>query len=121
MSINYIVPLQVFSFMDMHTGGYTKTSYSHLYIEAFSEEEAVDIFINTFGVNPKGSACSCCGDDFSIYSHSDIKQATGYERQCEFEEDKYIEKPKKGYERVVSIEDFLSRGDITYIKHFTMR
>ena len=68
-------------FMDMHSGGGLKEEWSHIYIEA-PEDEATAIFYNRFGHNPSRVSCTCCGDDYSISEHGDIKQLTGFDRGC---------------------------------------
>lgn len=68
--------------MDMHSGGGCKEEpYEYIYIEA-SEDEAVIIFFNRFGHNPNRVSCTCCGEDYSIRSHDDLLQLTGFDRGC---------------------------------------
>lgn len=54
-------------FMDMYTGGTQKTEWDYIYIEADKGADAEDIFEEKFGIHPYGSACSCCGEDYSVY------------------------------------------------------
>jgi len=69
-------------FWDMHSGGRLKESpYHHIYIEAY-EEEAMTIFYNRFGHNPRRITCTCCGSDYGISNHEDIAQLTGFQRGC---------------------------------------
>jgi hypothetical protein len=70
------------SFWDMNSGGRQKEDHAHIYIEADSEEEAVVIFYNRFGHNPNRVSCTCCGEDYSIDSHEDLAQLTGFHRGC---------------------------------------
>lgn len=50
-------------YSDMHSGGYRKTEYDVIYIEA-ERELADEIFYNRFGHSPNAVACSCCGENF---------------------------------------------------------
>lgn len=67
-----------YHFMDMHSGGYAKTKYEHIFIKARSEEEAIEIFEDRFDTNPESVACSCCGSNFSISSDKNIKNLASY-------------------------------------------
>lgn len=75
-------------FWDMHSGGGQKEKWAHIYIEA-PEEEAKIIFYNRFGHNPDRVTCTCCGNDYSISEHADLKQLTGFHRNC-----RYLETPR---------------------------
>jgi len=83
-------------FMDMHSGGRLKESpYQYIYIEA-SEKEAMIVFYNRFGHNPERVSCTCCGEDYSICESKTITEASGYNRNCKYDEKKkrYIEKQR---------------------------
>jgi len=86
-------------FNDMHSGGGQKEEYSLIFIEA-DEETAKIIFYNRFGHNPERVTCTCCGEDYSISEHKDLRQATAYERGCDYSKGKYIEKKSsRGYSK----------------------
>lgn len=68
------------SFWDMHSGGGTKTPYEMIFIEA-DEEEAIKIFKDKFDQDPTDTACSCCGQNFSIDSYKSLEEATEFHRQ----------------------------------------
>ncbi|RJQ28394.1 hypothetical protein C4565_03765 [Candidatus Parcubacteria bacterium] len=68
-------------FWDMHSGGSQKEQWGHIYIEA-PEDEARVIFYNRFGHNPERVTCTCCGEDYSISSHEDLRQLSGFHRGC---------------------------------------
>ena len=68
-------------FMDMHSGGSQKEKWPYIYIEA-PEKEAISVFYNRFGHNPKRVTCACCGADYSISSNEDLAQLTAYDRGC---------------------------------------
>lgn len=71
-------------FMDMHSGGDTKVPpYEFIYIEA-DEGEAMQIFEKLFHRDPYNVTCDCCGEDYSVMSHTTLEQATAYERECEY-------------------------------------
>ena len=77
-------------FWDMCSGGKEKEKWEIIYIQA-SEDEAKVIFYNRFGHNPERVTCTCCGEDYSISSESDIHELTSYhQRGCELEE--YMQK-----------------------------
>lgn len=66
-------------FMDMHSGGGTKTDYEYIYIEA-DEESATNVFGHLFDEHPHSVACQCCGNNFSVTSSETLEEATEYER-----------------------------------------
>lgn len=67
-------------FMDMHSGGGTKTDYEYIYIEA-DEETATTVFCNLFDEHPYSVACACCGSNFSVSSYASLEEATAYKRE----------------------------------------
>lgn len=88
-------------FWDMHSGGSLKEKWHYIYIEA-PEDEAIIIFYNRFGHNPRRVTCTCCGDDYSISEKKSLARLTAYHRNCEFVENKkeeggghYAEKQKQ--------------------------
>lgn len=91
-------------FMDMHSGGGTKTDFEYIYIEA-DEDTAVNIFCNMFDEHPYSVACGCCGSNFSVSSYNTLEEATDYERS-------YSKK---------SLEDYIKQSDIkvVYASEFT--
>ena len=70
-------------FMDMHSGGGSKEPQQYILIEA-PEDEAKVIFYNRFGHNPERVTCTCCGEDYSIWEHPTLEDATGFDRGCRF-------------------------------------
>lgn len=82
-------------FWDMHSGGGTKEEpYNHIYIEA-PEKEATVIFYNRFGHNPNRVTCTCCGEDYSINSNTELTQLTAHHRGCRWDnvEGRYVDAP----------------------------
>ena len=69
-------------FWDMSSGGSQKEKYKHIFIEA-PREEAIIIFYNRFGHNPERVSCTCCGGDYSISEGDNLKQITGFHRNCQ--------------------------------------
>ena len=58
-----------FTFEDTWSGGYKKTEYDWIFIEAVSEELAVKVFEEHFThAFPYGESCECCTPDFDISS-----------------------------------------------------
>jgi len=68
-------------FYDMHSGGKKNLAWGHIYIEA-TEEVAIRIFRNAFGIRADDTSCECCGPDYSISQRTSLEQATGYDRNC---------------------------------------
>ena len=66
-------------FMDMHSGGGTKTDYECIYIEADTEDKAEELFEEIFDECPHSVACGCCGSNFSVSSYETLEEATKYE------------------------------------------
>lgn len=78
--------MRVTRFMDMHSGGRCKEPpYEYIYIEAL-EDEAKIIFQNRFGHNPDRVTCTCCGEDYSIHESVSFAQASGYDRNCHYQQ-----------------------------------
>ncbi len=102
------------TFMDMHSGGGLKEKWHHIYIEA-PEDEAKVIFYNRFGHNPKRVSCTCCGQDYSISTGKSLDQCTGYERNCKFENDRYVEEQGK-YGSYQTLADYIKEDDVLFIK-----
>lgn len=88
--------MQWTQFMDMHSGGGSKEKWEHIYIEA-PEDEAKVIFYNRFGHSPERVTCTCCGDDYSLSEYASLREATAYQRNCEYDSKKqmYVEKQEK--------------------------
>jgi hypothetical protein len=79
----------------MHSGGGQKEKeWAQIYIEA-PKSEAVVIFYNRFGHNPKRVSCTCCGSDYSIHESKTLKQVSAFQRGCKTKKDRsgYLEKP----------------------------
>ena len=108
-------------FMDMHSGGSTKeASYEYIYIEA-PETEAITIFFNRFGHNPRRVTCTCCGDDYSIGEEESLQQATAFERGCNDKDGKYIEEPRTSEYSdhvwtLTTLEDYLKKETVLVIR-----
>jgi hypothetical protein len=88
-------------FWDMCSGGGTKTDYSQIFIEA-DEDEAKQIFVECFGIDPENTTCDCCGPDFAIHSGT-LEELTEYFCETKY----YCEKQ--------SVEEFLKRTDVCVI------
>ncbi len=64
--------------MDMHSGGYRKTPYDYVYIQA-RRKKALETFFEIFGVDPTDISCSCCGHDYAIDEYKSLKAAKEYD------------------------------------------
>lgn len=74
-------------FWDMHSGGYTKTDYDMIYIQA-PEDEATKIFIEMFGQHPDTVGCRCCGENFSVSEYDDgLARASAFQRRVTVHDD----------------------------------
>ncbi len=138
-------------FWDMHSGGGRKEApYHYIYIEA-PEEEAKVIFYSRFGHNPTRVSCTCCGEDYSIDSHEDLLQLTGFHRGCHaietprdpktglyknndpvIQKREYLEdgeEPPEGYTRSTlspygkyeTLEEYRARNDVLILASFEIR
>lgn len=104
-------------FMDMHSGGGTKTDHSHIYIEA-DEEAATAEFKRRYGRDPHNVTCDCCGEDYSISTSATLEQETGYNRGCTYdvETNKYVERHnEEGWLKYQPLEEFLKQDGLCFI------
>lgn len=109
--------LKVYRFMDRHSGGDQKTDYAYIYIDAYSEREAVEIFETETGRDPYDITCSCCGQYFNISEEVNIQQATGFDRHCLYtEEHGYVESASVHYDRFTPLSDYLEQPDVLYVR-----
>jgi hypothetical protein len=90
-------------FIDMHSGGNLKTSYTHIYIDE-PLGKAVQTFKDLFKRDPDNITCKCCGEDFIYEQYNSLEEATAYDRKCDWVEGKYNENGK------MSVEEYFS-GD----------
>lgn len=112
-------------FMDMNSGGGQKEKWGKIYIEA-PEKVARVIFYNRFGHSPDRVSCTCCGADYSISEYKTLREATAYDRNCEYDKvkEKHIEKQKDfsfgpcpGFE-YITLKEYLKKKSILVIsKH----
>lgn len=89
-------------FMDMHSGGYLKTSFTHIYIDE-PLSKAVKTFKNLFKQDPDAVACTCCGSNFVYEEYDSLEEATAYDRGAEWNDHGYDYKTAK-----ISIEEYFS-------------
>ena len=103
-----------FKFNDMHTGGFTKTDYDVIYIQANTETDAINVFKSKFQIEPYDIACDCCGYDFAISEENSLQQMTAYERGCEYSKDlsEYIEIQGSQYRDYIPLDDYVKRNDV---------
>src|SRR5437762_7548993 len=85
-----LAPQKWTRFADMYSGGGLKEKWEYIYIEA-DEEMAKIIFYNRFGHNPERVTCTCCGKDYSISSNKSLAQLTGFDRNCAYDDNGYLE------------------------------
>lgn len=93
---------KVTRFMDMHSGGSLKTSFTHIYIDE-PIDEALQTFKKTFKLDPDNVTCKCCGEDFVYEEYSSLEEATAYDRGCEWNDQGYDHKTAK-----ISLEEYFS-------------
>lgn len=70
---------KITKFWDMHSGGYLKTPYTHIYIDE-PLDKALITFKDLFQINPDDVACECCGANFVYEEYDSLEAATEYER-----------------------------------------
>lgn len=82
-------------FMDMYSGGGPKESWEYIYIEA-PENIARVVFYNRFDHSADRVTCTCCGPDYGVDDHQDLRVLTAYERNCGYDEEsgEYVEVAK---------------------------
>ncbi len=76
------------------------------------------IFYNKFGHNPDRVTCTCCGNDYSISDPETLDQATGYDRNCTFKGDNYIEKTsddRYSLNKYTTLEEYLKQDGVKVI------
>ena len=90
--------------MDMHSGGYLKTPYTHIYIDE-PLGEAIETFRNLFKRDPDNITCKCCGEDFVYEEYSSLEEATAYDRKANWDDTKqrYTKKTAK-----ISVKEYFS-------------
>lgn len=103
-------------FYDMNSGGGRKEDQAHIFIEA-PEDEAVSVFYRRFRHNPHRVTCTCCGPDYSISEHEDLAQATGYERNCEYVDGRYVEERREKFAHGphMPLEVYVNKPDVLVI------
>lgn len=71
-----------YTFFDMSSGGYTKTPYDLVIVEAPSEDDARERFTCDTGREPSHITCHCCGQDYSVSGpyETESEALAGYER-----------------------------------------
>lgn len=75
------------TFFDMHSGGGRKSEHE-VYILAGDEKTATKTFKKLTGRKPNNVSCRCCGEDYSVTEHDNLKQAI----ECyKFEKSVFIE------------------------------
>ena len=89
-------------FMDMHSGGFLKTPFTHIYIDE-PLGEAVKTFKDLFKQDPDAVACTCCGSNFVYEQYDSLEEATAYDRGAEWNDRGYDYKTAK-----ISIDEYFS-------------
>ena len=98
----------------MSSGGSRKEKWNHIFIQAPMAEAKV-VFYNRFGHNPERVTCTCCGEDYSISEESSLMQLTGYERGCDYQNGKYVEKPKGTNKSVMTLKEYAKQENVLFI------
>ena len=101
-------------FWDMSSGGTQKEEFQYCYIEA-RKRIAIIIFEEKFGHSPTNIICDCCGDDYAIKQSKTLEQATGYHRNCEYRNGKYLEKQRSKFRGYLTLSEFLKRDGVLVI------
>lgn len=111
--------LGITRFMDMHSGGRAKIRRNGIdqdciYIEA-PEKLGVAIFKEMYDREPDNITCQCCGSDYSVSFSDDLAQATGYDRGCDWDDEKhgYIEKAR--FSNYQTLEQYLNKPSVTFV------
>lgn len=92
-------------FYDVSSGGFEKTEYKQIFIEA-PQDEAIEIFESRIGRSPWNVTCQCCGPDHSITEYDSLEAATKFDRELP-------ERLSRG--NVIPLEDYLESEHILVI------
>ena len=92
-----------FHFMDMSSGGGSKTAFEHVLIQAANESDAAAIFEQRLERDPYNVTCDCCGADYSINEYDTLDAATAYNRRC------HTGNP-------VALDEYLQRKDVLVLR-----
>ncbi len=66
-------------FWDMHSGGYSKTPFGMVLVEAINRETAIQFFNAKFSLDVENDiACNCCGHDFAIHEKDTLEEANKF-------------------------------------------
>lgn len=101
-------------FHDMCSGGSRKLKWALIYIQAPKAEAAL-IFQNRFDRNPHRVTCACCGDDYSLTEAPTLAEASWYERRCDWDNDRFVERPRDR-RKYRTVEEYVNDPDVLVIK-----
>lgn len=100
-------------FQDKNVHGVRQTNYEFILIQG-TKQEAVEKFIRHFDFHPLEIVCDICETHYSIEVEENMKQATGFARNCKFNQVSciYIEEPREPFHEndefdYVTLEEFL--------------
>lgn len=71
-----------YEYFDMHSGGYPQTEFEVIWIQARSQNEADDIFENTFECDPNNTTCECCGQDYVVFEYLKLDLNSTFSKQA---------------------------------------
>jgi len=108
-------------FWDKHSGGYSKEAWDKIYVEAPTEELAVQIFTERFS-GPHDVACACCGSNYSVSSEETLEQASACHRGCRYDEEqkKYVEEPDTRYSPLnrphLTLDEYVEKENVLVVR-----
>lgn len=85
----------IVKYFDMSSGGFEKTDFKTIFIEADNTVESDRIFTENFNRDPNNISCTCCGHDYAVSEYPSLANATAVDRMCQMSEDwqSFEEKP----------------------------
>lgn len=79
------------------------------------------MFYCRFGHNPARVTCTCCAEDYSVYEEATLEQATGFHRNCAWDDatGQYIEQQDTRWRssgRYLPLDEYLMQPDVLVIR-----
>jgi hypothetical protein len=97
--------MKIYRFMDLFTGGFAKTDFVYVYVEANNDIEAYTIFNSELSVVPSFN-------NYGVEVYDNLESASAFERGCSWDENKneYIQDG-------IPVDEFLYLRDVLFISH----
>lgn len=97
--------MDIYRFVDKFTGGFAKTNFHYVYVEADSDIEAYTVFNNELSVVPSFI-------NYAVEVYDTLESASAFERECTWDETALVYN-----EDGIPVDEFLNRGDVLFIPY----